>query len=242
MKKYRSLFLLYTASILFMIFYWFMAQCHTDIFLHYMVGEFGAPETLTALGFLGASLFAGCVLLHHKSMRIWSLFFFIGLVLFFFVCAGEEMSWGQHLLGFKTPESIAKINEQGEFNLHNLELENIHPKDIVSLFMKIYGILLPVVFIKKLKTPDSPWRKYLPQTALVPAFLLPELINSLQKPFDETLRGIIRLRYLADPTLSATLSSQAEEMTEMYWAMALLFAMASIYTVWKTSDDQPDAG
>lgn len=38
-----------------------------------------------------------------------------------FVVAGlEELSWGQHLLGFDTPGWLADRNYQGEANLHNL--------------------------------------------------------------------------------------------------------------------------
>jgi hypothetical protein len=36
--------------------------------------------------------------------------------------AGEEVSWGQRLLNFETPEAIAQQNRQGEINLHNSEV------------------------------------------------------------------------------------------------------------------------
>ena len=44
------------------------------------------------------------------------------LALLLFVACGEELSWGQHLLGFEPPESIKELNAQQEFNLHNLWL------------------------------------------------------------------------------------------------------------------------
>ncbi|MEE8428291.1 MAG: hypothetical protein V3S33_02155 [Gammaproteobacteria bacterium] len=49
-------------------------------------------------------------------------FCLVGLLygLLLVVGAGEEVSWGQHWLGFKTPESLAEVNVQGEFNLHNI--------------------------------------------------------------------------------------------------------------------------
>lgn len=37
----------------------------------------------------------------------------------FFVVAGEEISWGQRIFGFKTPENYAKMNTQHELTLHN---------------------------------------------------------------------------------------------------------------------------
>lgn len=38
----------------------------------------------------------------------------------FIVTAGEEISWGQRIIGFDTPDSLARINSQNEFNLHNI--------------------------------------------------------------------------------------------------------------------------
>lgn len=47
---------------------------------------------------------------------------YVLLALFFFVAFGEELSWGQHYLGYTTPESLAGLNQQGEVNLHNLSI------------------------------------------------------------------------------------------------------------------------
>jgi hypothetical protein len=47
-------------------------------------------------------------------------------ILFALVCAGaiviagEEISWGQRIFGWITPQDLAGINKQGETNLHNL--------------------------------------------------------------------------------------------------------------------------
>ena len=40
--------------------------------------------------------------------------------LLMFVFMGEEISWGQRILGFGTPEVLMEINHQQEFNLHNI--------------------------------------------------------------------------------------------------------------------------
>ena len=37
-----------------------------------------------------------------------------------FFAAGEEISWGQRLLGIETPDSVREVNRQDEINLHNL--------------------------------------------------------------------------------------------------------------------------
>ncbi|MEM9592817.1 MAG: hypothetical protein AAGD06_01035 [Acidobacteriota bacterium] len=46
----------------------------------------------------------------------------LALGFLFFVAAGEELSWGQHHLGFATPEPLRELNAQQEVNLHNLWL------------------------------------------------------------------------------------------------------------------------
>jgi hypothetical protein len=42
------------------------------------------------------------------------------LALLMFVCAGEEISWGQRIFGWDTPEKWSAMNAQVETNLHNL--------------------------------------------------------------------------------------------------------------------------
>jgi hypothetical protein len=47
-------------------------------------------------------------------------FFYLILAFLMFVCAGEEISWGQRIFGWETPESWSAKNAQSETNLHNL--------------------------------------------------------------------------------------------------------------------------
>lgn len=48
--------------------------------------------------------------------------YFLLLALVFFLAFGEEISWGQRIFNFETPETIKEMNIQDEFNLHNLEV------------------------------------------------------------------------------------------------------------------------
>jgi hypothetical protein len=89
-----------------------------------LAGDERFVEMLGALAYAGASLC--CFLAARRTRDAGSQHmqrvFLIGLgVVFFFAC-GEELSWGQHLLGFKTPEAIEHMNRQAEFNLHNLNI------------------------------------------------------------------------------------------------------------------------
>ena len=34
--------------------------------------------------------------------------------------AGEEISWGQRIFGFATPDLLMTLNEQKEFTVHNI--------------------------------------------------------------------------------------------------------------------------
>ena len=45
---------------------------------------------------------------------------YLGAAIAFFWASGEEISWGQHMLGTETPDWLAKINGQNETNLHNI--------------------------------------------------------------------------------------------------------------------------
>ena len=48
--------------------------------------------------------------------------FFLLFALMFFVFFGEEISWGQRIFGFETPEAIKVRNMQNEFNFHNIDV------------------------------------------------------------------------------------------------------------------------
>jgi hypothetical protein len=45
------------------------------------------------------------------------------LAVLMFVMAMEEISWMQRVVGFDTPEELARLNWQGEFNLHNVQTD-----------------------------------------------------------------------------------------------------------------------
>lgn len=76
----------------------------------------------------------------HPSYRLWPLCW--ALACFYF--AGEEISWGQWLVGWDTPEPIAHLNDQQETNLHNMtSWLDQKPRALVELFIFIGGCVLP---------------------------------------------------------------------------------------------------
>ncbi len=76
-------------------------------------------EYLTVVWFLLA-----CLLLFVTARLERSLFrrgvYILGGIALLFV-AGEEISWGQRVIGFATPDLLLGLNRQGEFNLHNID-------------------------------------------------------------------------------------------------------------------------
>ena len=70
---------------------------------------------------------------------------FDGLVALFCVfVAGEEISWGQRLIGYAAPEFFLRANVQQEVNLHNLP-QSVQPGWFLMLALAGYGVLLPVL-------------------------------------------------------------------------------------------------
>lgn len=76
---------------------------------------------------------------------------FLTLALVFFFGAGEEISWGQRIFGFTTPESLIENNVQGETTIHNLELfegsERLVTIDrLFEIFWFSFTIVIPIVY------------------------------------------------------------------------------------------------
>ena len=75
-------------------------------------------EWMTAIFFLLASVLCFATFKRNKNI------FVLGLALMFFMGMGEEISWGQRIIGFTTPAEIKMVNVQKETNIHNLEIFN----------------------------------------------------------------------------------------------------------------------
>ena len=94
--------------------------------------------------------------------RAWTALITVGC--FYFL--GEEISWGQHMFGWSTPEGLARLNEQGETNLHNIGgwtegLLDQGPRSLLTLAAILGGIIVPLVVRRRpeawLARPLAPW-------------------------------------------------------------------------------------
>ncbi len=125
-----------------------------------IIREDGIAEILQVLAWVGA---AGLALLAGRRLRregaSWEawLYGLVGVLALFVV--GEEISWGQRIFGWTTPDQVADVNRQGETNLHN-----VHAVEGLFQWGKIlagaYGCLLPF-----LARPLDPVRRLMHQWA-----------------------------------------------------------------------------
>jgi hypothetical protein len=94
----------------------------------WLTQEDGPLENATAAAFLVASGLAALLYLRSISgndlllLKTRKNVFFLLLALAFFFGAGEELSWGQRIVGFESPELFKERNIQKELNFHNLML------------------------------------------------------------------------------------------------------------------------
>ena len=75
-------------------------------------------ENLTAVWFLLAGLLLFVTALLERSIFRRCVYILGGMAMVF--AAGEEISWGQRIFGFATPDFLMHLNESKEFNVHNI--------------------------------------------------------------------------------------------------------------------------
>ncbi len=107
-----------------------------------LVGEWAQTYS-----FLAAAVLAAIVALRPTHYR----WFFTLLALACSYVFLEEISWGQRIFGFETPDFLKSRNLQGEANVHNL-FTGPHKtllKDLISIVLSVglvaYGLLYPLL-------------------------------------------------------------------------------------------------
>ncbi|HYD49064.1 MAG TPA: hypothetical protein VEB21_11985 [Terriglobales bacterium] len=176
-----------------------------DLFARWLQGELGMIELATALLFLTASISAiRLARLEATLPRYCRVLYGLFGMLALFV-ALEEISYGQHLAGWISPEFFQRHNQQSETNLHNLlgskpgkRLTRI--ADVGSL-LGLIALPLGLVLLHRYTGRSFAWERYLvPGLALAPLALL--------------ARGVANLKATewASPDLN--------ELRELLWAWA----------------------
>ena len=119
--------------------------------------------------------------------------FFTLLAIASFYVSMEEISWGQRLIGFETPDYFQKHSYQNEANIHNLLSGpvKVWTKTLLTYIVACglvgYGIIFPLAVkaafkpaIKLLK-----WGIHSPVLALIPAFFAAALLETEPFSFNE---------------------------------------------------------
>ena len=113
------------------------------------------------------------VLLMSRGQRAMGLLYLL-IAVGAFLVAGEEISWGQRVFGWGTPESLAAINHQAETNVHNIRPVQ-RAFGYVVLLGGMYGFLTPL--LQKWIRPRLPQSSLdfliIPPLCVAPAFLMP---------------------------------------------------------------------
>ncbi|MEM1436663.1 MAG: hypothetical protein AAGG11_21615 [Pseudomonadota bacterium] len=103
--------------------------------------EDGVAEYLTALFFfLSAFGFLSLYLQYARPLPLWRGLVILAWAALMFFFAGEELSWGQRIIGMETPESIRATNAQNEFNFHNHDIIQDHGHRILTAFTLLTGL------------------------------------------------------------------------------------------------------
>ena len=119
-----------------------------------------------------------------KFFQIVLILYLIGLTYYFF----EEISYGQHLFFWKTPEFFSNLNTQNETNFHNMSnLLNELPRTLLLLFCSLSFLFAKLInsrskYLSLFLFPNS---KLIYITFLILIFVLPNLILDIFdiKPF-----------------------------------------------------------
>jgi hypothetical protein len=181
-----------------------------------MHSEGGSHEIIQFLLMVAAALVAARALLMRQTWaRAWLLSW---VALAFFACvyvAGEEISWGQHLVNWETPEFWSGINDQNETNLHNTtSWLDQKPRMILMVGILIGGLVVPL--LQKFKPAWVPARFAIlyPPAVLGVSALIVLVVNIIRK-IDGLLPDVVFF----------TRGSEVEELYMFYFVLLYLLIL-----------------
>jgi hypothetical protein len=149
-----------------------------------------------------------------------------------FVVMGEEVSWGQRIIGFDTPEAWAEKNYQQETTLHNLDwvYENLTSSEtgvfkanFFNLAMIGAGLGLPILAL-------IPWIRRLTARLAIPIFPLRYCMLFVG--------GWAYGKFLQDYAVHFNDPPEVREF--MYAAGVLLFALTGLLRPWEVYRVKPE--
>lgn len=176
-------------------------------------GELGLIELATPviaiIGFVvGIATVRLAWTLVGKQEKIWYLLVTLGCFYF----AGEELSWGQHLFGWGTPEYLEQINDQEETNIHNISSWfDQKPRLLLELWVLIGGVIM---IVAKRGNSHGAHAWFWPTVECFPTALLAILVR-----LPERIKSLFDLQQLP-------LELRFSEPQEYYFALFMLLYLA----------------
>jgi hypothetical protein len=135
----------------------FLSLLSQEVYLNVVLSEWGLVENVTVL-ILVVTVAVGVRLLVSRQLPdrllgLWIVMLTAGCFYF----AGEEASWGQHMIGWTTPDTWAAINDQQETNIHNtIGLFDQAPRTALAIVALIGGVIIPILR-RRLKAGATLW-------------------------------------------------------------------------------------
>jgi hypothetical protein len=125
-----------------------LAAPHPRLY-HFLIDEDRVIEWSQFVAILAASLvFALVARRAQQAGRRGLTILFLLVAVGAFVVAGEEISWGQRILGLTTPDALNDINHQGETNIHNISsLQRVF--NLGELLVGLYGVAIPMIWASR---------------------------------------------------------------------------------------------
>ena len=128
-----------------------IAIADQDMFRSFVIVEDGILEwtTVLAIGAAAAVSF-GRLVAGFRTFGPMKKFLLLSIVVLAIFGIGEEISWGQRLLGFKAPQWFFENNSQRELNVHNLVIgdvrfhKDVFPKVLLLFFLLYLGVFVPL--------------------------------------------------------------------------------------------------
>lgn len=108
----------------------------------------------------------------------------LAVVAIFFI-TGEEISWGQRILGWATPAALQAINDQGESNIHNIGALASTSR-LVQFGAVVYGAFVPLLILLPRLPRRLRYSYFVPPVALASFFIGPSLYWAIRIPINPT--------------------------------------------------------
>lgn len=203
-----------------------------DLYKRFIDGELGLTELATPLvALIGVYIGVRTLLLAWRRVAtpvtVWILLTTLGCFYF----AGEELSWGQQLFHWKTPESIDALNDQHETNLHNMSTWfDQKPRMLLELWVLFGGIVVPLLRLTghpARYAPNSLQDWFWPGIECMPTALLAILIK-----FPERYKKLMGIE-------SLPFEIRWSEPQEYYFALFLLIYLLVLRERLRRADGAP---